>query len=40
MTVNSLDEIKGQIKFWLPNIDVIKPIELKKSIIKDIKSFL
>lgn len=40
MTINSLEEIKGQIKFWLPNIDVIKPIELKESIKKDIKSFL
>lgn len=40
MEVNSLEEIKGTIKFWLPKIDVLEPLELKESIIKDIKSFL
>ncbi len=38
--VNSLEEIKGIIKFWLPKIDVIKPLELKESIISDISTFL
>ena len=40
LSVNSLEEIKGTIKFWLPKIDVIKPKELKQSIIKDISTFL
>lgn len=40
LNLNSVDEIKGLIKFWLPNIDVIEPVDLKESIIKDIKSFL
>lgn len=38
--VNSLDEIVGTIKFWLPNIKVVSPHELKEKIIEDIKNFL
>lgn len=40
LMVNSLEEIKGTIKFWLPNIKVIEPESLKDSIVKDIKKFL
>lgn len=38
--VNTTDEIKGQIKFWLPKIDIISPTSLKDEIITEIKSFL
>lgn len=38
--VNSLDEIMGTIKFWLPNIEVRSPLELKDKIIKDIEKYL
>lgn len=40
LKVNSIDEVKGIIKFWIPNIAVIKPANLKESIIKDIKKYL
>lgn len=40
LKVNTTDEIKGQIKYWLPQIDVIEPKTLKDEILKDIKSFL
>lgn len=40
LIVNSLEEIKGIIKFWLPNIDIIKPLELKESILRDISNFI
>lgn len=40
LKVNSIDEVKGTIKFWIPNIAVVKPLSLKKSIINDIKKYL
>lgn len=39
LKVNSIDEVKGIIKFWIPNIVVIKPDNLKESIINDIKKY-
>lgn len=38
--VNTVEEIKGIIKFWLPNIDVVEPKSLKDSILNDIKEFI
>lgn len=40
ISVNNIDEITGLIKFWIPNIRVVEPMELKEKIIKDIKKYL
>ncbi|MGL1892086.1 MAG: WYL domain-containing protein [Spirochaetaceae bacterium] len=40
LKVNSIDEIKGLIKYWLPKIIVVEPKTLEDEIKKDLKEYL
>ncbi|MFP0551352.1 WYL domain-containing protein [Acinetobacter baumannii] len=34
------DQIKSLIRFWIPHVKVISPVELQQSVENDLKSYL